>query len=59
MNHKNDFEIDFINYIFSKLTGSREGADPDVVAPHCHVVNFVGISGIVRMEDESAWLSLN
>lgn len=48
-----------MNLNVSFITGSWKGADPDVVAPHFHVVNLVGILGVVRMEDESARLSLN
>ncbi len=48
-----------MNLNYGEVTGSGESADPDVVASHFHVVNLVGILGVVRMEDESARLSLN
>ncbi len=58
-NPQNLIKFNLMNLNFSLITGSGERADPDVVAPHFHVVNLVGILGVVRMKDESARLSLN
>ena len=41
------------------ITGSWESADPNVIAPHFHVVNLFNIVCIVRMEDKSTRISSN
>jgi hypothetical protein len=48
-----------MNLNISLITGSGEGADPDVVAPHFHVVNLFGVVDEFGMDDKSAGLCAN
>jgi hypothetical protein len=48
-----------MNSNFGEVTGSGEGADPDVVASHFHVVNLFSVVDELGMDDKSAGLCAN